>query len=265
MTDTPRVTEILEIVSETPSHKTFRFRDAGIATAKPGQFLMVWLPGVDEIPMGVAEAGEVSAITVEKLGDCTTKLHELNVGDKIGIRGPYGNGFSLPKESSNLLMIAGGTGAVPILPTVERALEAGHSVTLIHGSRCEDLLLYAERFERMDIGYHKCTDDGSCGMKGFTTDVAEKLLDTGGYDAIYTCGPEVMMKKVVALGLKHDVPTYASLERYMKCGVGVCDQCSIGAGLRVCKDGPVFDGETLGQVADFGIFKREASGKRINL
>jgi len=106
------------------------------------------------------------------------------------------------------------------------------------------------------------TDDGSAGHHGFVSDVAAKLLDDGRFDMVITCGPEVMMKKVVDLANAKGVRVQASLERYMKCGIGICDACAFDDKL-VCLDGPVFDGEVLAASEDFGKFRRDKSGRRI--
>jgi dihydroorotate dehydrogenase electron transfer subunit len=89
------------------------------------------------------------------------------------------------------------------------------------------------------------------------------MLNEHKFDSVITCGPEIMMKKLLEMSGK--IPFQASLERYMKCGFGICGQCCIGKGLRVCKDGPVFDGETLKNIEEFGTYKRDASGKKIPL
>ena len=107
------------------------------------------------------------------------------------------------------------------------------------------------------------TDDGSKGFKGLASDMAKELINKNNFDSIITCGPELMMKNL--LELCPDVPFQASLERYMKCGIGICGQCCIGEGLRVCVEGPVFYGEMLRNIKDFGVFKRDASGKKIKI
>ncbi len=125
---------ITEIVEETPSIRTFVF-DRKIA-ARPGQFVMVWVPGVDEIPMGLSSP---SSITVQKVGDATAALFAMHEGDRIGIRGPYGNGFSV---SGRTLAIGGGVGgASPLLPLVA----AGQVDTFLLGARTASELLFTDR------------------------------------------------------------------------------------------------------------------------
>jgi dihydroorotate dehydrogenase electron transfer subunit len=106
------------------------------------------------------------------------------------------------------------------------------------------------------------TDDGSRGFNGFVPALAEKLLEKHRFDQIVTCGPEVMMKAVVAAAMKRGIAVQASLERYMKCGIGICDACAFDDRL-ICVDGPVFTGEQLAASEDFGKWRRDKSGRRI--
>jgi dihydroorotate dehydrogenase electron transfer subunit len=105
------------------------------------------------------------------------------------------------------------------------------------------------------------TDDGSKGYKGFASGLAKDVLKKEKIDAVFTCGPEPMMKTL--LSRCNTIPFQASLERYMKCSIGICGQCCVGKGLRVCLDGPIFDGKTLKKVEDFGIYRRDAAGRKI--
>ena len=107
------------------------------------------------------------------------------------------------------------------------------------------------------------TDDGSEGYKGYTTDILEeKLLKKNNkIDKVYSCGPEIMMKKVVDICYKYKVSCEVSLERYMKCGFGVCGQCSVDLeGICICQDGPVFSGTKVGKIKEFGKYHRDKAG-----
>jgi dihydroorotate dehydrogenase electron transfer subunit len=108
------------------------------------------------------------------------------------------------------------------------------------------------------------TDDGSFGIKGFTTDVLMDLLKKEKFDCVYTCGPEVMMKKVFDICDDKGIKCQASLERYMKCGFGLCGTCCIDDKL-ICKDGPVFDSNQLRKLSEFGVFNRDKSGSKVYL
>ncbi|HJH28565.1 MAG TPA: dihydroorotate dehydrogenase electron transfer subunit [Methanosarcinaceae archaeon] len=252
---------ITKTVDESPSTRTFYF-DKSFESATPGQFVMVWIRGVDEVPMTLSYT---NAITVQKVGDATSALFELDVGDSLGIRGPFGNGFTLPQEDEKILVIAGGVGSAPLAPLAECASYAGSDVTTILGARSSDELIFRSRFS-MAGALNVTTDDGSTGRKGFVTDVLNEI-DISDYDRIYTCGPEIMMAHVFEILHKAGAHerTEFSLHRYFKCAIGVCGACCMDPhGLRVCKDGPVFNGELLVDT-EFGEYKRGASGSRVGV
>jgi dihydroorotate dehydrogenase electron transfer subunit len=252
---------ILRINEESPSVKTFFF-DLQFETMKPGQFVMVWVRGVDEVPMGLSSK---NSITVQKVGEATSKLFELKEGDSFGLRGPFGKGFSLPSEGEKTLVIAGGVGAAPLAPYAEAAQSAVSEVHTVLGARSADDLLFEERFAAAGNVYVS-TDDGSKGTKGFVTDVLNGL-NLSVYDRIAVCGPEIMMASVFRLLEERKAlkKSEFSLHRYFKCGIGVCGACCIDrSGLRVCKDGPVFSGEQLFD-SELGKYMRDASGRRVKI
>ncbi len=266
-----RIREITKITSETPTIKTFWFEDENDLTFVPGQFVMVWLPGVDEIPMSVSYSESKSkynnqkAITVASVGEATTKLHELTVGSKIGIRGPYGHGFNIMKaDVKRILAVGGGCGSAPLGPLLDSAHSSGKDVLFALGARNKSELLFKDRAMKLGIELDISTDDGSEGYHGFVTDRVDKLLSEPGFDLVVACGPEIMMKKVVELALNNNTNVQVSLERYMKCGVGICDSCTLG-GYQVCRDGPVFDGKLLIKLPEFGISKRDPCGRNIDI
>jgi len=241
---------ITKIVEETPSIRTFVF-DREIAS-RPGQFVMVCVPGVDEIPMALSSP---SSITVLKVGDATAALFAMHEGDRIGIRGPFGNGFSV---SGRTLAIGGGVGASPLLPLVA----AGKVDTFLLGARTAAELLFADRI-RETATLMVATDDGTAGHHGFVTQLISRV-DLADFAHICVCGPEVMMKAVLAVLEREGCAERGqfSLHRYMKCGVGVCGSCCTDPhGLRVCRDGPVFSGDVLLE-SEFGRYARDASGSR---
>jgi len=251
-----QICRITRVVKETDIHKTFFF-DIEM-DAEPGQFVMVWIPGVDEIPMSLSYIGKESGITVERVGEATEAMHKMGEGDKIGVRGPYGKGFEI--KGKKALFVAGGTGIAPMLPLVRR-YEGEKYVVL--GARTGKLLLFRETLEKIAELYIT-TDDGSIGYKGFATEMAEKLMEEEKFDIVYTCGPEIMMRKILDLCMENGIEMQASLERYMKCGVGICDSCSIN-GYRVCKDGPIFDGNLLSRMEDFGKWRRNEAGRKVSI
>ncbi len=259
-----KIVNIKRIVAETDNTKSFFFDMDDEGKALPGQFYMVWLPSVDEIPMSISKIGKEMGITVRKAGDATTKMHELKVGARLGLRGPYGNGFRI--QGNRLLVVGGGTGIAPMLPVVERARLKDREVTVVAGAKSASELLFQTRLTRLVLKerMHVCTDDGSAGFCGTAADRAEELIKECNFDQVLTCGPEIMMKRVVYAAEKKNIPSLASLERYMKCGLGLCDSCAID-GLHVCKDGPVFEGKTLLKMREFGKFRRDACGVRERL
>ena len=252
----PVIVEIIETKSEAKDIKTFRFRYN--KKVSPGQFFMVWIPGIDEIPMSASYTDNLKGVTVERIGEATSALHNLKAGDKIGIRGPYGNGFSTPKGKT--LFVAGGTGIIPIASLVEK-IKRG---VVVFGAKTKDNLIFLDRIRQKASKPYISTDDGSFGWHGFASDLAKKVLGKEKFSQIITCGPEIMMKKILDLGIKHKIPVQASLERFMKCGIGICDSCAIN-GYHVCKDGPVFDDKILRKMKDFGRFKRDCCGRRAKI
>jgi dihydroorotate dehydrogenase electron transfer subunit len=254
----PTVTRILTSVIEAMDTKTITFRFPG--EVLPGQFFMIWIPGVDEIPMSVSSSTKtIKGITFRSIGDATRALYTLQQGDTIGIRGPYGNGFTL--RGKQLLFVGGGTGIAMLAPAVEQARKKHLRTTVVIGAKTKNQLFFEERFRRYGASVLVSTDDGSAGFKGYASELAQQILRKKHIDAVYTCGPEPMMKTL--LSYCKTIFFQASLERYMKCAIGLCGQCCIGNGLRVCLDGPIFDGKALKKIEDFGLYRRDAAGRKI--
>ena len=232
---------------------------------KPGQFVMVWIPGVDEKPYTISHhSPERFGITVEAKGVFSKKAVSLNPGDKIGIRGPFGNGFNMGTGHKRVAVVAGGCGMAPLAPLVEAfGTNSGPRVVLIQGARSKSFLLYPDRFKAM---VEFCTDDGSQGHKGFVTDMLVQKINAlpDGFDMVYTCGPEIMMAKVFDICEAHGIPCQVSLERYMRCGFGVCGACVCGHAV-VCKDGPVFGSAMLRTMDDFNTRALLKTGKAVPL
>jgi len=255
------VVSLTERVEETPSTVTLRFPYA--PAADPGQFVMIWLPGDDELPMSLSYTDGLSkGVTIKAMGNTSRRVQSIRAGDRVGIRGPYGNRFDLSPR--RVLIVSGGSGAAVLAPAAERARATGRSVTVALGATRAPELLFKERFLRMGARVEVATDDGSEGTKGFVTAVAERLLASEPFDAVWTCGPEVMMRKVIAAAAARKVPVFCSLERHMKCALGMCDACALGP-FHVCVDGPVFPAEKLSGVSEFGAFHRDSSGRRVPL
>ena len=253
----PIETKIVEIIEESESTKTFLLDAPWLVDPIPGQYLMVWIKGVDEIPMSLSSN---DSITVQRVGNATSALLEYKIDDNIGLRGPYGNGFELMGES--IVLVAGGMGAAPLAFLADRARNRGLEVTTILGAKKKNELLFLDRFKRVGDALVS-TDDGSYGDAGSVTGLLE-VVSLEGYDQIYTCGPEAMMSKVLRIceDLKITSRLQLSIQRYIKCGIGLCGSCCIDpSGLRACKEGPVFTGDQLSG-SEFGVYIRDASGRR---
>ncbi len=254
----PMDAKITQIVNETPSTITFFF-DLSLEYI-PGQYVMIWIRGVDEIPMSLSYT---NAITVREVGEATSALFRMVKGDSFGIRGPFGNGFSL--EGKSVLLVAGGVGAAPLGALAEMAKSNNIKVKTILGAKSAEELLFKKRFDNAgDLLI--TTDDGSLGHRGLATDLVGEMNLTN-YDTIYSCGPEEMMFRVLnmveGVGMSHRAQF--SLQRYVKCGLGICGTCCIDpSGLRVCRDGPIFKGDQL-IGTELGQYTRDASGKRVKL
>ena len=264
-----RTTTVDRIIEESRKIKTVIFNDELCSQAKPGQFVMIWLPGFDEIPMSISStsAKGKASITVANVGEATKLLHSRSIGDVIGVRGPFGNNFE-PIEG-NLLLIGGGTGIAPLAFLSRKLAQEASHVTFLLGARTKEELLFLSRIRRtlrkVEGKVISCTEDGSYGHAGVVTKLAEKVLAEGRFDAIYACGKEAMLLKVLTLAQKHRTQLQASLERLMRCAIGLCGSCAIGK-YRICVDGPVFTGEQLREVGnEFGHFKRDFDGRRITV
>lgn len=253
--DIPRMMEISEIVDEASEQKSFFFSHQ--MECRPGQFIMVWLPGIDEKPMAVSyHKKNEFAFTSHAIGNFTRKLGMLKKGDKVGIRGPYGNCFS---AGQNACVVGGGIG----MASVSTLIDFLKSPIVINGARSKDLLIFMKRFKGKNVIV--ATDDGSCGRKGFATDVLEEVLaQNRKIKIVYTCGPEIMMKKVFEICKKHNVECEASLERYMACGFGICGKCVINDKI-CCLDGPIFGSKQLNNMYEFGNFARLKSGRKVTI
>ena len=258
----PHICIIERIVDETPTVRTLYFHDPILANVLPGQFAMVWIPGVNELPMSVmiSENDEKAGFTVRKRGESSTALYNLQVGEQIGVRGPYGNSFDI--KDGKILLIGGGTGLVPLMRLIKFS-KTTNKITLLMGSQTKEEVFFEDTTKNSwlhnDLDCIPVTEDGSYGEKGYVTDILEKLLEENTYDAIYTCGPELMMYKAVKLANEKGIFVQASLERMMKCGVGICGSCCVNEDL-VCRDGTVFDGQHLAKNSEFGHLQRTKSG-----
>ena len=263
MINEPKIVEITEIIDETPTIKTFKFDwdMEKLGTPNPGEFVMIW-NFKNEKPMSIAHINDNElAITVKNIGEFTSQLHDLKIGDKIGVRGSYGNGFNNSFEGKDILAIGGGVGMAPINAIASDLIEKGNNVDVVSAAVTKDELLYVESLEKSGANIHCCTDDGSFGFEGFATDCTLEILKDSTYDYAFVCGPEIMMKGIFDILEEASIPAQYSLERYMKCALGVCGQCCVdGEGWRICVEGPVFENDKISKITEFGKYRRDASG-----
>ena len=261
-----RTTQIIRIRNESPTVKTFTFTDKLCSKAKPGQFLMLWIPGIDEIPLSILDAGDnLVSVSVKAVGDATRHLHALEAGATVGVRGPFGNNFT--ESRGRILLIGGGTGTAPLLFLAKQLSAKTERLSFVEGAKTKDELLFVHELGGIcsEKNLITTTEDGTAGLQCLVTQPLASLLDKEKFDMIYTCGPEVMVKKIFKMTEKRKLPLEASLERLMRCGIGLCGSCMIGK-YRVCRDGPVFNAAQLREVQEeLGISKLGFDGSRIPL
>ncbi|MCR4406408.1 MAG: dihydroorotate dehydrogenase electron transfer subunit [Anaerolineae bacterium] len=234
--DLPSAARIISIAEENTRVKTFVL-DAE-TQAQPGQFAMVWLPGVDEKPFSLVDDHPLT-FTIARVGLFTRQVHALHVGDRLWWRGPFGRGFEIRETDGVHLLIGGGYGAAPLVFLARRLRAAGQRVVAIIGAKTKTELLLETRFAAMGCTVIVATEDGSAGVRGLATDVAWNVAQQETVAAVYACGPEGMLSAVELLCTGRHLPGQVSREGYMRCGLGVCGSCHYGPWL-VCRDGPVF-------------------------
>lgn len=260
--DIPRMHRIIKTIQENPSMKTLVF-DCDFE-ARPGQFVNLWIPRKDEKPMSIAFSnGKELHLTIADVGPFSHLANQLKKGDFAGLRGPYGKGFSW-KKKQRIAMVGGGFGSAPLYFTARRAIQDGCKIDFIIGARKKELLIYTKQVKKLkNTTLHISTNDGSLGYKGYNVDILEKLLQKRNYDTVMTCGPELMMAALVKIAQKHNTASQVSLERYMKCGFGLCGQCVVDpTGDTTCTIGPVVSGDYVSTITEFGQYHRDALGKK---
>ncbi|MEK7643680.1 MAG: dihydroorotate dehydrogenase electron transfer subunit [Patescibacteria group bacterium] len=270
MSDKPTIIKISKIVQENSLVSTFYF-DHELKSA-PGQYVMLWIPGIDQKPFSIADDDGASfGLTIFRRGALTEKLFEMGIGGRVGISGPYGLGFSI-NENTRYILVAGGYGAAPLAFLATKVLaRKNNSVDFLIGARSADQLLYEEKLANIsNLNLRVATDDGSRGTRGFVTEILENIckeIRASGEKKeilIATCGPEMMEKKVLDIANAYDLPCEISLERFMKCGVGVCGQCAVDPlGICVCQTGPVLKKEIVNRITEFGKYHRDKCGRKI--
>ncbi len=247
--------KIIGINDECYDTKTFEFQ--WDEKAQPGQFVMVWIPGMEEIPMSLSKTGRIKNITVKKIGESTARLHGLNIGETIRLRGPYGKGYDL-KKGKKYLIVGGGVGVASIMPVVK---ETGADTII--GARTDKDVIMDDIAHKYSSNVWISTDDGSRGFHGNAVQLMREKCAEGNYDCIIGCGPEIMLYYLYKACEELGIDCQLSLERHMKCGAGICGCCMIDD-QRVCKDGPVFTKDQISRMTEFGVCKRDECGRIVN-
>jgi dihydroorotate dehydrogenase electron transfer subunit len=231
---------ILSIAEENYRTKTFVL-DARLP-AVPGQFVMLWLPRFDEKPFSLVAADPVT-LMISAVGPFTRLVHDLQVGDRLWLRGPFGQGFQVGPSNRRPALVAGGYGVAPLLWLARQQVEWADAVSVVLGARTAADLLYTGQFgaiadRQPALSLHVATEDGSAGEPGRVTAVLEPLLASQEVDSIFACGPHGMLEALTRLGREYGVPCQLSWEAYMRCGMGICGACEHD-GKVLCLDGPV--------------------------
>ena len=264
----PKLGVVTDIRVDTPDIKTFRVQAIGGGRAVehylPGQCAMLSIPGVGEAMFSITSSPtltEYQEFSIKKCGCLTSWLHQMEPGQQITIRGPYGNGFPVKTDlkGKNLLFIAGGVGLAPLHSVINYVLDNRAdfgTVDVLYGSRSAYDLLDLDEIQnswmKKDINVHLTIDrpqDGWDGHVGFVPNYVTEL----GFDPdhnVLVCGPPIMIKftlqALTGLGFKKE-QVFTTMELRMKCGVGKCGRCNIGSKY-VCKDGPVFRFDKLDEL-----------------
>lgn len=266
----PSVAVITDVRTDTPDVKTFRVLTPDGKKPfehMPGQCAMLSIPGVGEALFSITSSPtnrEYMEFSIKKCGCLTSWIHMLESGQQITIRGPYGNGFPVETElrGKDLLFIAGGIGLAPLRSVINYCLDNRENygkLQIIYGSRSkDDLVDYQEiidewmKAENVEVNLTIDREqEGWDGHVGFVPNYVKELSPDLGM-TVLMCGPPIMIKFSLA-GLKElgftDTQVYTTMELRMKCGIGKCGRCNIG-NKYVCKDGPVFRFDELGELPD---------------
>lgn len=252
---------IESIRDESFDTKTFKvvFKDKGSSASfnyKPGQFVQLSLLGIGEAPISITSSPCKKGFlefTIRAAGKLTRATHKLKQGDKIHVRGPYGNSFPFEEvKGKDLYFVAGGIGLPPLRSVINEVFnkrEEFGKIKVLYGAKTPDELCFKEELKRwQDITDTEVLltvdkpDESWKGNVGVVTMLLDKTEITSTNGVAYVCGPPIMIRFVIERLTRtgfRDENIYVSLERYMKCGIGKCGHCNIGATF-VCIDGPVF-------------------------
>jgi len=252
----PIETEVLEVITETPTIKTLRLKPKEEITFKTGQFIELTIPGVGEAPFTPSSkpsVKDVIEVTIMKVGKVTEQIHQLKKGNTVGLRGPFGSGYPLNEfKGKEVLVVGGGCGFAPIRSLMYSLFDISSEFKKLFfrgGCKNPSEFLYRKEIsdwtKRKDLNINLTVDKGDSTWKGHvglvTTILDDVKMDYRSGVAV-VCGPPIMMKfatkKLLEMGFKES-NLYLSMEKNMSCGIGKCGHCRIGT-YYACKDGPVF-------------------------
>ena len=253
----PIETEVLEVTTETPSIKTIKMKPKEEITFTTGQFIELTIPGVGEAPFTPSSRPAVKdmmEVTVMKVGKVTEKIHQVDKGDIVGLRGPFGKGYPLDGfKGKEILVVGGGCGFAPLRSLMYSLFEMSGELKKLFfrgGCKTPKELIYRDETEewakRKDLDLKLTVDEGDKewqGHVGLVTTILDDSVKMNYANGIaVVCGPPIMMKfatkKLLEMGFK-DENIYLSMEKNMSCGIGKCGHCRLGI-YYACKDGPVF-------------------------
>ncbi len=256
----PRFGEITHIKRETHDCFTWHIRTCEVDAFRPGQFNMLYVFGVGEVPISLSGDPDVTqeaVHTIRSLGSVTQRMAQFSVGDQVGVRGPFGTSWPLlGAQAKDVVIVAGGIGLAPLRPVIYSVLKRRtqfRHVYLLYGARTPQDLLYSEEFSTWAQGLTRVevtvdrSDASWSGSVGVVTGLIPRLDLEPSQTIAMLCGPEVMIRFTVRELAKRNIPTdkiFVSLERNMKCAVGSCGHCQMGPYF-VCKDGPVFSQDRI--------------------
>lgn len=256
----PRPARVVRVVDETLDTKTYYLvlRHDKL-DYKPGMYVMVYVWGLGEIPISISNIRDLDnnyveiGLTIRASGTISRYIFEhIGKNSILGIRGPYGNGWNIEEYIGwHILVIAGGIGLAPLRPLIKYVIDNKDlypSLTILYGAKTPEYLIYRDelwewsRIEKVNLLITVDKPEGRWnGYTGFVTDLIDKITLHRNTVA-YICGPEIMMKKAIEKLLLKKFDSehiYLSLERRMRCGIGICGTCQFGHYL-ICIDGPVF-------------------------
>lgn len=262
----PIKTEVLDVITESPSIKTVRLQPVEPIEFEAGQFIELTVPGVGEAPFTPSSSPsqkEKMDVTIMKAGKVTGVVHELKKGATVGLRGPYGSNYPLDDyKGREVVIVGGGVGLAPLRCLMYAVFDRIGDFKKVYfrgGCRTPEDIIYKEELDgwlkRKDLDMRLTVDKGNGAWKG-NVGVVTTILDDVKVDVKsavgVVCGPPIMMKfatlKLLEMGFT-DENIYLSMEKNMSCGIGKCGHCRIGT-YYCCKDGPVFSYDKIKMFAN---------------